>query len=254
MLCVFDINRIFKHCSVNGKLVDFTLIFIVMKRFWGIIGLFLYSVFTFAQTRVVYGELTMFNHFPAKNVVVQALKAKTSVTTDSLGRFGIVCNTKDVLKIDSKVFQKVTIRINQKTDSVKENLLFVETPENQELAIGYGYISSRDLTFALSNLSSENSDFCKYSDIYELIRGKCAGVRIVSGDNMTGGDKCIQIRGVNSFVLNTCALVVVDGVPMQSVSGITPCLVKSVTILKDGAAAIYGARGANGVVFIEMKK
>jgi len=84
--------------------------------------------------------------------------------------------------------------------------------------------------------------------MYELIRGRFAGVQIVSGE--------IIIRGVNSINSSSAALIVLDGVPVSSsvLNSIPPVQVKSINILKDGSAAIYGSRGSNGVVLIETKK
>jgi TonB-dependent SusC/RagA subfamily outer membrane receptor len=91
-------------------------------------------------------------------------------------------------------------------------------------------------------------DFSQYSNLYEVIRGRFAGVQIVNGE--------IIIRGQNSINSSSSALIVVDGVPSNSsvLSSIPPIQVKSINILKDGSSAIYGSRGANGVVLIETKK
>jgi len=88
-----------------------------------------------------------------------------------------------------------------------------------------------------------------YTDMYELIRGRFAGVQVQSN-----GD--IIIRGVNSFNSSSSALIVIDGVPSNSgiLSSLPPIQVKNISVLKDGGAAIYGTRGANGVVIIETKK
>ena len=84
--------------------------------------------------------------------------------------------------------------------------------------------------------------------MYELIRGRFAGVQIVNNE--------IIIRGINSINSSSAALIVIDGVPVDNsvLNTLPPIQVKSVNILKDGSAAIYGSRGANGVVIIETKK
>ena len=85
--------------------------------------------------------------------------------------------------------------------------------------------------------------------MHDLMRGRFAGVKIESN-----GD--IIIRGVNSFNLSSAALIVVDGVQVDGsiMSTLAPSQVKSINVIKDGSAAIYGSRGANGVVLIETKK
>lgn len=93
--------------------------------------------------------------------------------------------------------------------------------------------------------SEEDQDFSNYKDIYELIQGKVPGVN-VSGQR-------IIIRGMNTFSENNEPLLVVDGIPVSSISDIIPETVKSITVLKGTSAAIYGSRGTNGVIVITRK-
>ncbi|MFO7932526.1 MAG: hypothetical protein R6U78_00460, partial [Bacteroidales bacterium] len=142
-----------------------------------IISFFIFlAAASFAQTRVVYGKLTAFNQYPLQNVEVIARKAKSAVKTDSLGRFSIVAKEKDVIRIKPKAFKPVTRRINEKTDTLEVNLVFVDSETNRKLATGYGYIDERDLTYATSHLEQENNEFCNYTNIFELIRGRFPGV------------------------------------------------------------------------------
>ena len=84
-----------------------------------------------------------------------------------------------------------------------------------------------------------------YRDIYEMIQGKCPGVQVV-------GDR-ILIRGLSTLNSSTDPLFIVDGQPVSNISSINPNDVKSISVLKDSAAAIYGNRGANGVIVITLK-
>jgi len=224
----------------------------MMKRIFLIAFLVLLftSAFSFAQTRVVYGKLTAFNKYPLQNVEVIAKKTRSAVQSDSLGRFSIVAREKDVIKIKPKAFKPVNRRINKETDSLQINLIFVDSPANRKLATGYGYIDERDLTFAMSHLEHENNEFCNYTNIFDLIVGRFPGVTV----DRTGTGGSVIIRGKNSFYLSSEALYVVDGMITSDIDWIVPCEVKSIDILKDGMAAIYGARGANGVVVIETKR
>ncbi len=199
----------------------------------------------FAQHKVVYGRVTVFNKYPVKNLEVRAKKAKTSVVTDSLGRFTIVCFDHDVIRIKSKPFRPVTKKVNAGTDSLIINLYFIDNEVNRERAVGYGYINKKDLVYAVSHLQQENNDFCNYSDIFELIQGRFSGVTV-------SGNK-IYVRGSRNFVGNTQAVIFVNGVETSDISGISPCDVESIDVLKDSSAAIYGTRGANGVVLIRTK-
>lgn len=216
-----------------------------MKKILLILAIVSIPVGIFAQNRVIYGRLTVFNKYPVKNLEVRAKKAKTSAITDSLGRFSIVCFDKDVIQIKTKPFKPVTKRVDAKTDSLILNLYFIDSQVNRERAVGYGYISKKDLMYAVDHLQQENNDFCNYTNIYELIRGRFSGVTISNGN--------IYVRGSTNFQGRTEALILVNGVATSSIADIAPCDVVSIDILKDTAAAIYGSRGANGVVLIRTK-
>ncbi|MFO7669586.1 MAG: TonB-dependent receptor plug domain-containing protein [Bacteroidales bacterium] len=216
---------------------------------WIALCLFL-SAQGFSQTRVIRGELTAFNRYPVANVEVTAKKAKTSVTTNEEGVFQLVCNEKDVLIIKSEVFTSLNQRVGSKDDYLKLNLIFRDTPENREIATGMGYLKADQLTYALANLDSENNDFCNYSDVLTLITGKFSGVEVMTTES---GNRGVFVRGQKTIQGSAEAMYVVDGIPMDDITFVNPCEMKSITVLKDGAAAMYGSRGANGVVVIETK-
>jgi TonB-dependent SusC/RagA subfamily outer membrane receptor len=183
-------------------------------------------------------------------VQVAAKKAKSSVTTDSLGQFEIVCNEKDVIQIKAKVFKALSKRVDEDDDYVTANLIFQDTPKNREIATGLGYISHEQLTFALAHMADENNDFCNYTDVFSLIKGRFPGVTI---RNNSSGSQGVYIRGSKSIYGDTEAVYVVDGIRVSDVSFVNPCEMSTIDVLKDGGAALYGADAANGVVVIETK-
>lgn len=115
----------------------------------------------------------------------------------------------------------------------------------EELDIGYGTQQRGKITSSISRVDlPENVN--TYTDIYQMIVGKCPGV-IVQGTTIT-------IRGTNSINAGTDPLFIVNGAPMENISGINPNDVKSIDVLKDASAtSIYGMRGANGVIVINTK-
>ncbi len=207
-----------------------------------------------AQTqnkRVINGRVSTLNDLPVANFKVEAKKSEITVLTDSTGTFSIVTDPKDVLLFKSEVFRNQRVRVGKNvTDSVLVNLDYIPTPKNKQRAIGYGYVSEDDLVTAVSHLNSNNVDFCQYSDMFELIRGRFPNVEIKGSRT----DPEVIIRGSNSIMASNEALYVVDGSVTSSINHITPCDVKSIDVLKDSGAAIYGSRGANGVVLIETRK
>jgi TonB-dependent SusC/RagA subfamily outer membrane receptor len=102
----------------------------------------------------------------------------------------------------------------------------------------------------ITSLNKNDFDFSRFNNIFELIRGRCAGVQVI--DN-----RYIIIRGINSInSKDNSALVLVDGTPynMDALKSIEPSQVKSIDFIKDAGAAIYGTRGANGVILIETNR
>lgn len=207
----------------------------------------IFAASAFTQTRVVSGTLTVFDTYPVQHVEVSSKKARATTMTDSLGQFSLVCLENDVIKIKPKAFNPVRKKVNPATESVTIDLQFVDSEENREIAIGYGYINEENLNFGVSHMENEDNKFCSYTDIFDLVRGQLSGVTVMGKD--------IYVRGgTNSFTTATMALYVVDGQSTKDIEWVQPCQVKSIDVLKDGNAAIYGSRGGNGVLLIETVK
>jgi TonB-dependent SusC/RagA subfamily outer membrane receptor len=220
------------------------------KRMISLLGAVLVCTAGITQTRVVYGKLTAYNKYPVQNIEVKTKKSKASVKSDSLGMFSIVCNQEDKIIIKPKAFRTVSRKVDEDTDTLDINLVFIDTKANRDIAMGYGYISQADLAYATSHLEQENNEFCNYTNIFELIKGRFPGVTVSSAQ--MGG--AVYIRGATSINMSNEALYVVDGGVVSTIDYIHPCDVRSIDVLKDSSAAIYGSRGSNGVVVIETKK
>ena len=122
--------------------------------------------------------------------------------------------------------------------------------------IGYGEQSAKDVTGAVTSMNMSAIDKMPVSDITVALQGRMAGVVMSSSDGQPGEEMNIVIRGANSVTQSNSPLYVIDGFPTEdfSMSDLNPHDVKSISILKDASAgAIYGSRGANGVVIIETK-
>lgn len=122
-----------------------------------------------------------------------------------------------------------------------------QAPSNNqdEVNIGYGTISKDKNTYAVSKVKIDEKTINTFSDMYEYLQGKVPGV-VVSGTK-------IIIRGLGTNG-NSDPLILLDGIECDDLSIIDPNSVASVEVLKDGSSAIYGARGANGVLMITTKK
>lgn len=123
------------------------------------------------------------------------------------------------------------------------------------VAIGYGVQRKMDLTTSVSNITNDDIEKKSMANLSQALQGKAAGVRVVQMSGKPSGDFSIQIRGATSINAGNEPLYVVDGIPTNSISGINPVDIESIQVLKDASSsAIYGARGANGVVLINTKK
>lgn len=143
-----------------------------------------------------------------------------------------------------------------------EKHLTVRLREDSELldevvVIGYGTTTRKDLTGSIGKVDVNEMKKAPVANFEEMLAGRVAGVHITSADGQPGSDLNIVIRGNNSVTQDNSPLYVVDGFPMESSVGtmLNPEEIESMDILKDASAtAIYGARGANGVILITTKK
>lgn len=118
---------------------------------------------------------------------------------------------------------------------------------DEAINIGYGSTTQDKLTNPVSKVDVANS-LENFDTIYDYLRGRVAGVIVSPGPNPS-----ITIRGASSLNLSTEPLIMVDGMEYSDLSSINPREVKSVEVLKDAAASIYGVRGANGVILVTTK-
>jgi TonB-dependent starch-binding outer membrane protein SusC len=122
--------------------------------------------------------------------------------------------------------------------------------------VGYGVQSKGAVTGAVSSVSGDDARRPKPTSVAEMLQGRFPGVEV---SQLPGGGLSIRIRGQRSFMGGNEPLYVIDGIPVQApdggLTGLVPDDIKSIEVLKDaGATAIYGSRGANGVILITTKR
>jgi TonB-dependent SusC/RagA subfamily outer membrane receptor len=199
-----------------------------------------------AQDRAIHGIITTFDSIPLIGASVKMQSSKQTVLTDTLGRFSMVCLYEDKFVVSAKGFYNQKVKLSKNIKIIAVNLKLKPGEKNREYAIGYGHISEKDRTTAITLLKKEDTDFTRYANMYELIR--TMGVEVINGE--------VIIRGSKSFQLSGAALIVVDNAIVESsyLRVLSPRDVKNINIIKDGSSAVYGSQGANGVVLIETKK
>ena len=126
---------------------------------------------------------------------------------------------------------------------------------DEETEIGYGTVKTDNVTGAVSTVGDEDIENATPKSIEEMLQGKFAGVNV---SVLAGGGLKVQIRNSRSLMSGNEPLYVVDNMPMSTSNGVlygvNPYDIKSITVLKDAAStAIYGSRGANGVILIKTK-
>lgn len=204
---------------------------------------------SYGQTRKLSGTVVAFNKFPLNKITVKAKKAKTEAQTNENGEFEIEVRNNDVIRIKEATFLEYNQKITEETEPLKVNLIFDNTQKNVETAVAAGFLSKDDLEYGLEHLSRDNSVYGHFSDAYEAIRYVLPESTII----YENGKKGIQFRGPKSILGSNAALILVDGVIVDDVQFVNPVQIVSITKLSQSAAALYGARAANGVISIMTK-
>lgn len=192
---------------------------------------------------------------PGVNVVVKGSTIGT--TTDADGNYSLrVPNGNSVLVFSFIGFAPVEIALNNRTTI--DIVLQADIQQlNEVVVVGYGTMKKSDVTGSVIRVSEEELKSRPVMNALEAMQGRAAGVDITSNER-PGEIGQIRIRGVRSLTASNDPLYVVDGIPLMSSSGIetlNPLDIEAVDILKDASAtAIYGSRGANGVVLITTKR
>ena len=128
------------------------------------------------------------------------------------------------------------------------------TTLNDVVVIGYGTVRKKDLTGSVASVSAKQIENVPVSNVSEALTGKMAGVSITTTEGSPDADVKIRVRGGGSLSQDNSPLYIVDGFPVSSISDIAPSEIQTIDVLKDASStAIYGARGANGVIIITTK-
>lgn len=190
---------------------------------------------------------------PGVSVLVQG--TRKGVVTDADGKYSI-----DVRSVKNPILEFSFIGCKTESYPVEAGMKLDVTLkyDSQQLedvvVIGYGEVGTQDITGTVSRVSSNDLLKSPAIGVDAALQGRVAGVSISSTDGQPGVDTEIVIRGANSLTQNNSPLYVVDGFPLEdfSLSTLNSTDIKSFTVLKDASAtAIYGSRGANGVIVIE---
>jgi len=228
-----------------------------MKRTF-LLLLFLVSatVSTLAQSRSISGRVTKGSSADALvGATVTVKGTSNSTTTNNEGRYIInVSGTNPVLVFSFVGQATLEIPVGNKT-TVDAAIQDETSTLNDVVVVGYSSVRRRDLTGSVSSVGAKQLRDIPLSNAAEALTGKLAGVQVTTTEGAPGADVIIRIRGGGSITQDNSPIYIVDGVQVENaLSVISPQDIASVDVLKDASTtAIYGARGANGVVLITTK-
>lgn len=213
------------------------------------------SVQVWAQTRVISGKVTDKSGEALIGVSVMLKGTNRGASTDVNGSFRLSVPTANpaVLIIKYVGFKQREINAGDRTTL---NVTLEEDSQTLEdaVVIGYGTVSRKDLAGAVGSVKGDDIMKNPVSNIAEALTGRVPGVQVTTLDGAPGADIIIRVRGGNSVTQDNSPLYIVDGFIVDNINNIAPTDIESVDILKDASStAIYGARGANGVVIVTTK-
>lgn len=249
----------------------------LLSKWLGLSFLLLLTASLSAQMRTISGTITSADGEPliGATVLVENSVAR-GTSTDFDGKFSIEAKTGETLSISYTGYETKTVPVTE------ESVYSIVMEINSEVldvvvVVGYGTQKKRDLTGAVSSISSDDIQNSVVTNVDQALQGRVAGVQVTQNSGQPGGGASIRIRGSNSITGSSEPLYVIDGIPFQgdgtAVSGfdwaggangqnrvnplstINPNDIVSIEVLKDASAtAIYGARAANGVVLITTRR
>lgn len=216
----------------------------------------IFSITTYAQTKQIRGIVVDEKNEPLPGATVKAKSGSGSTTTDANGRFSLTIRANEQALTATFIgFNTQEVRI-----AGQSNITIKMAPSSRSLeevvVIGYGSQRREAVTGSVASISGEKMRDVPAVGITQAMQGRLPGVELAQTSTQPGAAMRIRIRGTRSLTASNDPLVVLDGIPFAgTINDIDPNEIQSIDILKDASAtAIYGSRGANGVVLITTQK
>lgn len=225
------------------------------KIYYSLIICFFFSISIHAQTKTISGEVSDdIVPLPGVNIIIKG--TKTGTQTDFDGKYSIDANIGDILQFSYIGMETQEVIVGSETD-----VTVTMNPDAQFLdeivVTGYGSQRKSDLTGSISTISAEDMTAVPVSRVDQALQGRAAGVQVTQVSGAPGAATSIRVRGGNSITGSNEPLWVIDGIVVgtnYNLNNINANDIKSVEILKDASSvAIYGSRGANGVILVTTK-
>ncbi|TKK67413.1 TonB-dependent receptor [Ilyomonas limi] len=236
-----------KHLYVN----------IIKQKKFAFLSLLLLLFFmpAWAQEKTVTGRTTDASLNPLANVSVQVKGSNSGTVTDAAGQYSItVPSSSSILVFSYTGMQTQEIQVNDRT-TIDVQMTVAADSLGEVVVIGYGTAKKSDLTGAVATVKAEKLLDRPVTDVSQALQGRVAGVDVSINTSAPGEPAKVRIRGNSSINSSLEPLYVVDGVIGVDATSLNPNDIASLEVLKDASStAIYGARGANGVIIITTKR
>ncbi len=218
---------------------------------------FLSPLLMLAQGKTVSGKvISAKDNTPLGSVSVTVKGTNTGTVTDEQGNYHLNAPNKNATLVFSYLgYTLQEIQVGSKS-TIDIGLQEAAKKLDEVIVVGYGQQKRRDITGAISSVSSKALSEVPVNSPAQALQGRIAGLDAVTTGNQPGSDVTIRIRGNRSFSAGNDPLYVVDGIPLTGgINDINPNDIESIDVLKDASAtAIYGSRGANGVILITTRR
>lgn len=200
------------------------------------------------------GKVTSEKGEPLPGVTVVVKGTSTGTVTDSDGNYSLTNIARDAILVFSFVGMQsqeiVPAGQSQVNVVLKEESIGLE----EVVAIGYGTVKRADLTGAVASVKGDELAATPVANVTQAMQGRLLGVNVTSQDGRPGATMSVRVRGGGSITQSNEPLYIVDGFPVGSISDLPASEIESIDVLKDASStAIYGARGANGVILVTTK-
>lgn len=225
-----------------------------MKRITTLFLLFLFSLYAWSQGRLITGTITDKEGNGIPGVTVLLVGTTIGAVTDLDGKFTINATQGQTLRFSyvGYLAQEVVVGAQNVINITLQEEL---TELNEVVVIGYGVQRKKDVSTAVVVVDDEAIRERPIVTAAQALQGKAAGVQVVQNSGKPGAATSVRVRGATSVLATNEPMYVVDGLVTSDISAINPNDIVSLTVLKDATSqAIYGARGANGVVIITTKR
>lgn len=203
----------------------------------------------------VFGDVVDENGIPMPGVNIQIEGISEGTITDENGRFSMVVSGKNPVLLFSFIGYTQQRVIAEGNNALRVVMNLGISNLEEVVVIGYGSVRKSDLTGAIVAVGEDTYNAQPVLRVDEILQGRSAGLNVTNVSGAPGGITSIRIRGANSITGNNDPLYVIDGFVGGNIADVNPTDIGSIQILKDASStAIYGSRGANGVILITTKR